>query len=188
MSHSSHLWRQRITSALPPLEPPPDGAPAAVLLPLVVRDGDLLVWLVRRADSLRHHPGQIGLPGGKRDPSDPDLLATALREAHEEIGLPPSQVDVLGQLSARLTSSRFALTPFVGLVSGDFQPIPQVAEVARVFAAPLAVFLGDGELRVPPTLPERGPVPSYLAEGEVVWGATAAVLARLAALILTPTR
>lgn len=189
MSDHSLDWPRRVARALALLPPDTDdvqGAPAAVLIPLFVCDNTLHLWLLRRADHLRHHPGQIALPGGKPEPSDPDLLTTALREAHEEIGLLPAQVEVVGQLPPRLTSSRFRVTPFVGFVDPSFRPSVQATEVGRAFTAPLADFRGEGALRVPPTLPERGAVPSYLAAGEVVWGATAAMLGRLAGCVLPP--
>jgi 8-oxo-dGTP pyrophosphatase MutT (NUDIX family) len=176
-------WPARITRALAALSsvsPQETGAPAAVLVPLVLAEHGPLLWLVRRSSNLRHHPGQIALPGGKHDPADAGPHETALREAHEEIHLPPAQVQVLGQLPPRLTSSRFLVVPVVGLVPAWFTPVPQPGEVDRVFLAPLRDFEGPGELHVPPSMPERGPVPSYFTQGEVVWGATAAILATLA--------
>lgn len=179
-------WRERLIVALAllgRLEDTPPGAPAAVLVPLFIADDEPHCWLVRRAAHLRHHPGQIALPGGKPDAADADLRETALREAHEEIGLPATAVDLLGALPARLTSTLFVVTPFVGLIAADFVPVVQASEVGRVFAAPLRAFVSGGELRVPPTLAGREPVPSYLTQGEVVWGATAGILHRLAAAL-----
>ncbi|RYE88439.1 MAG: CoA pyrophosphatase [Myxococcales bacterium] len=180
-------WRARLVAALSELAPDPgavSGTPAAVLVAVFVADDQPWCWLMRRAAHLRQHPGQVSLPGGKPEPGDAGLLATALREAHEEIGLEPAAVDVLGEMPPRLTSTRFRVTPFVGLIAADFRPIVQPGEVGRAFAAPLRLFTPDGALRVPPTAPERGPVPSYLTDdGEVVWGATAAILHRLAAAL-----
>src|SRR5262245_31124439 len=116
--------------------------PASVLLPLFRGEpgGPPALWLVRRSDDLRRHGGQVALPGGKHDPDDADLLATALRESHEEIGLMPAAVDVLGALDDYATHTGFVITPYVGWVKDPFIPEPRAAEVARVFAVPLATF------------------------------------------------
>src|ERR1041384_732003 len=116
--------------------------PASVLLPFFAPPGESLphLWLVRRADGMRVHGGQVALPGGKREPQDADPLSTALRETYEEIGLAPGEVDVLGALDDCVTVTGFTVTPFVGWIAKPFQPAPLASEVARVFAAPLAAF------------------------------------------------
>jgi 8-oxo-dGTP pyrophosphatase MutT (NUDIX family) len=144
------------------------------------------LWLVRRSQEVRTHRGQIALPGGKREPKDADFLATALRESHEEIGLRPSDVDVLGALDDRETSTGYLITPYVGWVAKPFTPEPLATEVARVFAVPLAAFAEEPRrMRVPWQGAERE-VLSYEVAGEIVWGATASILRHFVELI-TPS-
>lgn len=144
------------------------------------------VWLVRRSEEMRTHRGQIALPGGKREPKDADFLATALRESHEEIGLLPSDVDVLGVLDDRETSTGYLITPYVGWIAKPFTPEPLVAEVARVFAVPLAVFAEEPRRMRVPWQGALREVLSYDVAGEIVWGATASILRHFIELI-TPS-
>jgi len=155
----------------------PEGAgkPAAVLIPLFERDGEVHVWLMRRPESMRRHSGQVSFPGGKHDPEDDSMLATALRETHEEIGIAPAEVDVLGQLDDSFTITSFTITPFVGWVSPGAAIVPNPSEVARAFASPLAAFLG-----APTGIP---PFRGWRTDGEFVWGATAAILKGLVTLL-----
>jgi 8-oxo-dGTP pyrophosphatase MutT (NUDIX family) len=112
--------------------------PAAVLIPLIERAHGLNVILTKRASHLKHHPGQIAFPGGKVDAGDADETAAALREAHEEIGLPPDNVEVLGHLPFHETVTHFQITPILGRVKNHFTPTPEPGEVAEVFEVPLA--------------------------------------------------
>jgi 8-oxo-dGTP pyrophosphatase MutT (NUDIX family) len=158
---------------------------AAVLLPLFTLPAEQAphVWLVRRSEGVRTHRGQVALPGGKREAKDADFLTTALRESHEEIGLPPSDVDVLGALDDRETSTGYLITPYVGWIRGPFTPDPLAAEVARVFSVPLAAFAEEPRrTRIPWEGAERE-VLSYEVAGEIVWGATAAILRHFIELI-----
>jgi 8-oxo-dGTP pyrophosphatase MutT (NUDIX family) len=116
--------------------------PAAVLVPLVNRPEGLQVLLTERSAELPDHPGQISFPGGRVEASDASLAAAALREAAEEVGLPPSQVSVLGHLSEYETVTGFRVTPVVGWVEPPFDLAPDPVEVADVFEVPLA-FLMD---------------------------------------------
>jgi 8-oxo-dGTP pyrophosphatase MutT (NUDIX family) len=144
------------------------------------------VWLVRRSESMRMHRGQVALPGGKREPCDADFLATALRESHEEIGLLPSEVHVLGVLDDRETSTGYLITPYVGWIPEPFVPQPLAVEVARVFAVPLAAFAEEPRrTRIPWQGAERE-ILSYEVAGEIVWGATASILRHFIELI-TPS-
>src|SRR5262249_36600278 len=121
--------RQRIVLA------PPGKTAAAVLVPLLAVDGEPSLLFTRRASGLPHHQGQVAFPGGRHEPgADADLAATALREAHEEIGLAPADVHLLGALDdIETVSTRFVITPFVGVVPWpyDFHPCPR--EVDTIF-------------------------------------------------------
>ncbi len=151
---------------------------ASVLVPLVERSGAMHVVLTRRAARLAHHPGQIAFPGGKREDCDADALAAALREAHEEIGLPPGQVDVLGAFDPHETVTNFIVSPFVGLVSGFFEPRPERGEVDEVFEVPLDFALDPANLQVH-RVRWGGSWRHYYAlpyGPHYIWGATARIL------------
>ena len=140
---------------------------AAVLIPLFERDGEAHVWLVRRPETMRSHGGQVAFPGGKSDPADDSLRATALREAEEELGIPVASVDVLGALDDYLTITGFVVSPWVAWLPPDLEVRPNPSEVSRAFAPPLRAFFAPPE----GVLPWRG----WTVDGELVWGATAAI-------------
>jgi 8-oxo-dGTP pyrophosphatase MutT (NUDIX family) len=151
-----------------------------VLVPLYL-DADRLhaVFTRRRAD-LRRHPGEISFPGGRRDPGDRDLWATALREAHEEIGLEPDAVDVIGALRPTPTMvTDYAIHPFVGLIEPGQTWTPEAAEVAEVLDLALGdVRAGYGLRRIlRRAVPFR--VDTYLVGEHLIWGATARIVADL---------
>lgn len=152
---------------------------AGVLAPVMDRESGLTVLLTQRTAHLSNHAGQISFPGGRREISDPDLEATALRESREEIGLEPARVRVLGKLSTVVIRSGFRVTPFVGLIDPlGFRPQADPCEVAEVFEAPLSFFLDPKnfheEERDYGTGLRRFHVAMY--EGRYIWGATAAML------------
>jgi 8-oxo-dGTP pyrophosphatase MutT (NUDIX family) len=152
---------------------------ASVLVALFAKgpDAEPAVWLVRRSDDLRVHGGQVALPGGKKEASDPTVLATALREAQEEIGLDPRSVDVLGALDDHVSGTGFVISPQVGWISDQFVPRPLASEVARAFAVPLSVFRGEPlVLDVRDAHGDRRTLLTYQIEDETVWGITAAIL------------
>lgn len=110
---------------------------ASVLVPLMPTDNGIEVLYTRRSEKLKNHRGQVAFPGGGADPEDKDVAATALREASEEIGLPPDAVNILGEMPAITSSSRYNVTPIVGWIKEPFEIIPNPSEVARVFTVPL---------------------------------------------------
>ncbi len=152
--------------------------PAAVLCGLVERDGGLHVVLTRRAAHLNQHAGQIAFPGGKVDELDPSSLATALREASEEIGLGEDRVEIIGTLDPYQTSTGFRVTPFVGVIDPHWRALPDPDEVEEVFETPLD-FLMDPANRVRHHHDRQGTRRTYYAMpwGEYyIWGATAGML------------
>ena len=152
--------------------------PAAVLLPLYLDRGAWRLLYTRRTDSVDVHRGQVSFPGGRIDAGDHGPEETALREAEEEVGLVPEQVQVLGALTPLLTVTQFEVTPVVGLVPWPFELRLNTREVACAFGVPLS-WLADPahlhrEQRMPPIPGREITVYSfdpYL--GETIWGATA---------------
>jgi 8-oxo-dGTP pyrophosphatase MutT (NUDIX family) len=121
-------------------------AQAAVLVPIVMRV-EPTVLLTLRTTHLSTHSGQIAFPGGRVDESDADVVAAALREAHEEVGLAPEFIEVLGQLPVYVTGSAFHVTPVVALVSPGFELHPNAFEVADVFEVPLHFLMNPAHHR-----------------------------------------
>jgi 8-oxo-dGTP pyrophosphatase MutT (NUDIX family) len=162
---------------------------SAVLVPIVVEPGmpERVLFTVRRAE-LPTHGGQISFPGGKRDPDDADAAATAIREAAEELGIAPANVDVLGLLDDVPTPTRFVITPVVARVRGPLALKPSVDEVAAVFACELA------ELAKPERYANGGTrtflgvsytMHEYRWEQHRIWGATARMVHQLLGLLVT---
>jgi 8-oxo-dGTP pyrophosphatase MutT (NUDIX family) len=151
--------------------------PASVLVPLVLHD-EPTVLFTRRTEKLQDHAGQVSFPGGGREPADADAVATALRETHEEIGLPAGQIEVAGYLRGYLTVSGYAVTPVVGLVRPGFSLAVDPFEVAEVFEVPLAFLADKGNRKVQTREFGGEQVGFYVFEYQqhTIWGATAAML------------
>ena len=154
---------------------------AAVLAPLYFdADDHLHAVFTKRREDLRSHPGEISFPGGRQDEGDADLPATALRETHEEVGLPSAAVELIGALQPTPTLvTNYGIYPFVGLIEPGFEWIPQASEVAEVLELPLdAVRDGYARRRVV----RRGVAfrtDTYQVGDHVIWGATARIVGDL---------
>lgn len=156
---------------------------AAVLVPLVARDGELTVLLTERTAHLSSHAGQISFPGGRAEEFDSSPIETALRETEEEIGLSRRHVEIVGVLPEHLTGTGYRVTPVVGIVTPPFALAADPNEVAEMFEVPLG-FLMDGanHQRLSFDLPGGAGRRSFYAmpyERHFIWGATAAMLRNL---------
>jgi 8-oxo-dGTP pyrophosphatase MutT (NUDIX family) len=165
-------------------------AHAAVLIALVEHEDGLRVLLTRRTDHLRNHPGQISFPGGRTDGDDAHAVATALREAEEEVGLDPAQVEVLGELPTYTTVTHFVVTPVVALVAAGYSSTLDAFEVAEAFEVPLRFLMTpanhqrhetvvDGVRRQFFSMPWDGIGSTDTQRHFFIWGATAAMLRNL---------
>jgi 8-oxo-dGTP pyrophosphatase MutT (NUDIX family) len=158
----------------------PGKTDAAVLIPLFPRGGELVAVFTERRADLRRHPGEISFPGGRQDEPDEDLRRTALREAHEEIGLDPEHVELVGALPPVGTFvSGYRVFPFVGTIEDGYEWVLQEAEVEQLLELSLPALMEGFESR---RLMRRGvPIktPTYTVEGHFVWGATARIVEHL---------
>ncbi len=154
--------------------------PAAVLVP-IIHGSEPGILLTKRTNTLSSHAGQVAFPGGRIEPGE-DAVTAALREAHEEVGLPADLIEVTGRLPDYMTGTGFRITPIVGLLAPGFVPTPSAAEVEEVFELPLSVLLD-------PSAPEKRRASWKGREREFwvwphtrhyIWGATAAILVHLA--------
>ena len=161
-----------------------DATPAAVLIPLYQDDGDWKLLFTRRTDSVDTHAGQVSFPGGQIEDSDVSIMATALREAQEEIGLNPEDVETLGQLNPLFTVTQFLVTPVVGVIPWPYPLRTSPTEVARTFGVPIRWLADPGNLEVKerePLAPGRSIRVYYFKEfeGETIWGVTARITVNL---------
>ncbi len=159
---------------------PPDGLRrAAILVPLLERAGSPHIIFTKRTDKVAHHKGEISFPGGMQDEADRSLLETALRECHEEVGISPEKVEILGELDDTVTFvSQFHITAFVGMVTPPEAYDTNPDEIERVIEIPLSFlqepshqsveYWGEGE--------DRRPIYFFTHNTDVIWGATARIL------------
>jgi 8-oxo-dGTP pyrophosphatase MutT (NUDIX family) len=154
--------------------------PAAVLIG--IRAETETVILTKRSARLKHHPGQIAFPGGKQDATDSTIVDAALREAQEEIGLPPAIVEVLGTLPKHQTVTGYNVTPVVGLISGHYEQIAEMGEVSEIFEIPLSHLMTPEMYRVEGRRWQGRKRHYYTVPfgPYYVWGATARILRAMA--------
>ena len=156
--------------------------PASVLVGILTDGDQAEVLLTKRSSRLKHHPGQIAFPGGRTDPGDADAVATALREAREEVGLPEASVQILGTLPHHETVTNFDVTPVVALIQTPFEPVPERGEVEEIFRVPLSHVTDPDRFRVE-SRHWRGVRRYYYTVPwgpYYIWGATARILRGLA--------
>ncbi|MGZ8311578.1 MAG: CoA pyrophosphatase [Allosphingosinicella sp.] len=163
--------------------------PAAVLVAVIDRPHPTVI-LTLRPETMRKHPGQVSFPGGRIDPGDADAVAAALREAEEEIGLPPAMVEVIGVADCYRTVTGFEVTPVVGIVPPGLTMTPHPGEVAALFEAPLDYLLDPVHQKVR-TAQWRGRERTYYEiewEDRRIWGATAAMIVNLSRRLVLSDR
>ncbi|GJM13760.1 MAG: hypothetical protein DHS20C12_21630 [Pseudohongiella sp.] len=140
------------------------------------------IVLTVRSENLTSHAGQVSLPGGSEEDSDSGVVATALRESEEEIGLPQSHVEVIGRLGDMALPSGFQITPIVGLIEPDLEYVPCPIEVAQIFHAPLSLLMNPESYRSTSMTydSQARKILEVQFEEHRIWGATAAILYHLA--------
>jgi len=190
MSDEGALWRERVKEILSRRQRNTivrtDLKPSAVLVPIYERDGAWYIVLTKRSENVEHHKGQISFPGGAYDEEDGDLETTALREAFEETGIRPEDVEILGMLDDQATfTSNFAITPFVGTIPYPYEFTVSRKEVDELIEAPVASLLDP--FCFSPQTPDSGgrlhPWGYYRYGGHNITGITARILKQLLDLV-----
>lgn len=160
----------------------PDRIPAAVLIPFFEKNGHPHILFTKRTEEVQHHPGEICFPGGSRDHSDLDLLATALRELQEEVNVPPDQVEILGRLdSIKTVSSYFLVVPYVGFLKPGVLFEPSKDEVQELLEVPFEHLRDPSIFSVKQWMIDQKPrdVYYYQWRDHTIWGVTARILKTL---------
>lgn len=185
----TEAWLEHLAGAISKRARRQDTRPryAAVLVPIVWVEGELSLLLTRRTERLSTHKGHVAFPGGRADETDQDAQATALREAHEEVGLPSHHVSILGQLDDFPTvTDDMIVTPVVGYIERLPTLVPNQIEVARIFTIPISALLKP-ERWVTKYWDKQGlsyPVYYFDWDGETLWGLSAYITLQLLALSL----
>ncbi|MHA1130863.1 MAG: NUDIX hydrolase [Candidatus Helarchaeota archaeon] len=172
------LIHRRLQTRRPLILDPPDFKHSAVLMPILLEDNCFKFILTKRADTLKHHRGEISFPGGQREKDDKNLLETALRETEEEIGVKKSQIEVLGRLDDLLTITRYIISPFVGIIHDQVECMSNDAEVAELLHVPLEFFLSSDKFKEKSWFRNGTNYPLYYYYwGDYeIWGATGYII------------
>ncbi|MCB9728632.1 MAG: CoA pyrophosphatase [Deltaproteobacteria bacterium] len=173
--------RRRLTAYTPEHHPVGPHRTASVLIPLVQRPEGMAALFTLRPTHMQAHGGQVSFPGGRVDPTDADRWYTALREANEELAIPPDAVEPLGRLDDLVTVTGYHVTPWVGLVAPGVRYRPSPAEVEAWFTVPLLTLADPAILRTMQSRRHDGKrrLTFYLTEPHTIWGATAHMVADL---------
>ena len=161
--------------------------PAAVLVPIIVRNTGLKVMLTKRAENLKEHPGQISFPGGRVESNDRDFRHTALRETEEEIGLKSRQVKIIGELDQYVVGTGYIVSPIIGIIKPPFKLTREKEEVEEIFEVPLD-FVTARENFKPYAREYKGKTRHHFAitwKDYFIWGATAGMLRNLSERLST---
>ena len=173
--------RMRVTDHKPRIIEAAGLPEAGVLIPITCVHHEPEIILTLRSRRLSTHSGEVAFPGGRRDPGDVDLQFTALRETHEEIGLPPEMIDVIGPMDSLVSRFGIKVTPYVGIVPDVYELKPNADEIEEVFRVPVRYLLEDPR-EMTHRIDYEGRswyVPSYRYEGFKIWGLTALMLTEL---------
>ena len=163
--------------------------PAGVMVLVFPKNGEHCVLLQKRSNRVDSHKGEISFPGGKKDPGDDTLLATALRETYEEMGIAPEDIEVLGALDETATTTGFCASPFAGAIPYPYDFNPQEEEVAEVLEVPVSSLM-DGATRRDEIRIVNGDLqyaPAFAHDGHIIFGATARILDRFIELLEAST-
>lgn len=155
--------------------------PASVLIGIIPREEGPTALLTQRPDTMPTHPGQVAFPGGKRDMDDFDDIATALREAEEEVSVAPNEVELIARGAPYVTGTRFRITPVLGLLPADVEPIGDPTEVAAVFETPLSFLMNPANHLTNSGVYKGKPRRYYEMPhgGFRIWGVTAGIIRNL---------
>ncbi len=183
MTHFAESLRAHLAARPPRVVAEWEARPAAVLIPLFFDAGQWHVLLTERTDQVEDHKGQVAFPGGRVDAQDADRVATALREAEEEVGLRREDVTVLGQIDELITVSQYRITPVIGTFSWPYAFTLEKAELSQVFTVPLSWLAEPAHLEVrqrQPIIPGR-PIEVYYFHyaGHTIWVVTARIILNL---------
>jgi 8-oxo-dGTP pyrophosphatase MutT (NUDIX family) len=157
----------------------PSRIPSAVLIPIYEEQGEHYIVFIKRTDTVKTHKGQISYPGGGREKCDITLRDTAIREACEEIGLGPEDIEILGEMDDEITTtSNYIVTPFVGMIPWPYKFTIEKAEVAEIISVPLKALQDSNNLKTAIETLDGGIIVDsyeYHYKGKVIWGATARI-------------